>query len=69
MLQTPYEAMVREDAVVGSTVLPGIKLVDEDQVGDNIKIKCEPIKEVIDQFVWIRNSVLVHPISWGMSKK
>nr|XP_053634394.1 LOW QUALITY PROTEIN: cadherin-87A-like [Cherax quadricarinatus] len=44
-LQTPYEAMVGEDAAVGSTVLPGIRLVDEDQVGDNIKVECEPISQ------------------------
>ncbi|XP_071526000.1 cadherin-87A [Panulirus ornatus] len=44
-LQTPYEAMVREDAVVGTTVLPGIRLTDEDQVGDNIKVECEPISQ------------------------
>nr|XP_045616245.1 cadherin-87A-like [Procambarus clarkii] len=42
-LQTPYEAMIAEDAAVGSTVLPGIRLADEDQVGDNIKVECEPI--------------------------
>ncbi|KAG7153827.1 Cadherin-87A-like [Homarus americanus] len=42
-LQTPYEAMVGEDAAVGSTVLPGIRLTDEDQVGDTIKVQCEPI--------------------------
>ncbi|KAK8743275.1 hypothetical protein OTU49_001344 [Cherax quadricarinatus] len=44
-LQTPYEAMVGEDAALGSTVLPGIRLVDEDQVGDNIKVECEPISQ------------------------
>lgn len=38
--------MVREDAVVGTTVLPGIRLTDEDQVGDNIKVECEPISQV-----------------------
>ncbi|XP_027213278.2 cadherin-87A [Penaeus vannamei] len=43
--QTPYEAVVKEDAAVGTTVLPGIRLTDEDQVGDNIKVECEPIQK------------------------
>ncbi|XP_050727023.1 cadherin-87A-like [Eriocheir sinensis] len=44
-LQTPYETMVGEDSAVGSTVLPGIRLVDEDQVGDNIQVECAPIEQ------------------------
>lgn len=38
--------MVGEDSAVGSTVLPGIRLVDEDQVGDNIQVECAPIEQV-----------------------
>lgn len=47
-LQTPYEAIVNEDATVGSTVLPGIRLSDDDQVGDVIKVECHPITQGSD---------------------
>ncbi|KAK8407296.1 hypothetical protein O3P69_002092 [Scylla paramamosain] len=37
--------MIGEDTSVDSVVLPGIRLVDEDQVGDNIKVECKPIEQ------------------------
>ncbi|CAL4115826.1 unnamed protein product, partial [Meganyctiphanes norvegica] len=44
-LQTPYETIVAEDAEPGTTVLPGIKLMDKDQVGEVIKISCAPLDQ------------------------
>lgn len=37
---TSYEAVVAEDALPGTTVLPGIKVTDPDLIGDNIELTC-----------------------------
>ena len=49
--QTPYETMIGEDTAVDSVVLPGIRLVDEDQVGENIKVECKPIEQVREIYI------------------
>ncbi|KAF7384082.1 hypothetical protein HZH68_014839 [Vespula germanica] len=41
-LGVPYEAVAAEDMSVGTTVLPGIRVVDPDLLGDNIELTCVP---------------------------
>ena len=43
--------MIGEDTAVDSVVLPGIRLVDEDQVGENIKVECKPIEQVREIYI------------------
>ena len=37
---TPYEAIVAEDAEPGTTVLTGIRVTDPDSIGENIELSC-----------------------------
>jgi hypothetical protein len=39
-LGMPYETVVAEDALPGTTILPIIRLMDPDLLGDNIEVTC-----------------------------
>lgn len=45
-LGVPYEAVAEEDTPVGSTILPGIRVVDPDLLGDIIDLTCVPQPQV-----------------------
>ncbi|XP_043681793.1 cadherin-87A [Vespula pensylvanica] len=47
-LGVPYEAVAAEDMSVGTTVLPGIRVVDPDLLGDNIELTCVPQPQFLD---------------------
>lgn len=45
-LNVPYEAVAEEDLPVGSTILPGIRVMDPDLLGDTIDLTCVPQPQV-----------------------
>lgn len=45
-LGVPYEAVAEEDTPVGSTILPGIRVVDHDLLGEIIDLTCVPQPQV-----------------------
>lgn len=45
-LNVPYEAVAEEDLPVGSTILPGIRVMDPDMLGDTIDLTCVPQPQV-----------------------
>lgn len=45
-LGVPYEAVAEEDTPVDSTILPGIRVVDPDLLGDIIDLTCVPQPQV-----------------------
>nr|XP_012234071.1 PREDICTED: cadherin-87A [Linepithema humile] len=47
-LGVPYEAVAEEDTPVGSTILPGIRVVDPDLLGDIIELTCVPQPQFLD---------------------
>ncbi|CAL1682791.1 unnamed protein product [Lasius platythorax] len=47
-LGVPYEAVAEEDTPVGSTILPGIRVVDPDLLGDIIDLTCVPQPQFLD---------------------
>ncbi|XP_029049380.1 cadherin-87A [Osmia bicornis bicornis] len=47
-LGVPYEAVAAEDLPVGSTILPGIRVMDPDLLGDTIDLTCVPQPQFLD---------------------
>nr|XP_012135515.1 PREDICTED: cadherin-87A isoform X2 [Megachile rotundata] len=47
-LGVPYEAVAVEDLPVGSTILPGIRVMDPDMLGDTIDLTCVPQPQFLD---------------------
>ncbi|XP_076686160.1 cadherin 87A isoform X2 [Andrena cerasifolii] len=47
-LGVPYEAVAEEDLPVGSTILPGIRVMDPDMLGDIIDLTCVPQPQFLD---------------------
>lgn len=48
----PYEAVVAEDAVPGTTILPAIRVTDPDLLGENIQVTCILQPQVIHLFLF-----------------
>ncbi|XP_058810290.1 cadherin-87A isoform X2 [Phymastichus coffea] len=47
-LEIPYEAIVDEDTPPGTTILPTIRVIDPDLIGENIQLTCVPLLQFPD---------------------